>query len=356
MNNSSSSDEACVFALRLATASVLPSVLKCAVELDLLELIKKSGSGCVSPAELAAQISATNPEADVMLDRILRLLAANDILVCHTRDLPGGGGGGIERRYSLAPVCEFLTRNDDGVSIAPLLIMNQDKVLTETWYHLKDAILEGGIPFNKAHGMSAFEYQDKDPRFNKVFNLGMSQQSTIFMNKILEVYKGFEGLKSIIDVGGGVGASIKMILSKYPSIKGINYDLPHVIRDAPPYPGLEHVSGDMFSSVPSGDAIFMKWICHDWSDAHCLKILKNCHEALPENGKVIIADRILSEIPNTELTTSLGFTVDVMMLAFNPGGKERTEKEFHFLAKESGFKDFRKVCCAFGIWIMELYK
>jgi caffeic acid 3-O-methyltransferase len=103
---------------------------------------------------------------------------------------------------------------------------------------LKDAVLEGGIPFNKAHGMAAFEYHGKDLRFNKVFNKGMSDQSTITMKKILETYKGFVGLTSVVDVGGGTGAVLSMIVSKYPSIRGINFDLPHVIEDAPSYPGM----------------------------------------------------------------------------------------------------------------------
>lgn len=85
--------------------------------------------------------------------------------------------------------------------------------------------------------MTAFEYHGTDPRFNKVFNRGMSDHSTITMKKILEDYKGFEGLKSLVDVGGGTGATLNMILSKYPNIKGINFDLPHVIEDAPAYPG-----------------------------------------------------------------------------------------------------------------------
>ncbi|KAH0664792.1 hypothetical protein KY285_025998 [Solanum tuberosum] len=48
------------------------------------------------------------------------------------------------------------------------------------------------------------------------------------------------------------------IVSKYPHIKGVTFDLPHVIKDAPVYPGVEHVAGDMFQSVPQGDVIFMK--------------------------------------------------------------------------------------------------
>jgi hypothetical protein len=108
-------------------------------------------------------------------------------------------------------------------------------------YYLKDAILDGGIPFNKAYGMTAFEYHGTDPRFNKVFNKGMSDHSTITMKKLLETYKGFEGLTSLVDVGGGTGAVVNTIVSKYPSIKGINFDLPHVIEDAPSYPGTHFV-------------------------------------------------------------------------------------------------------------------
>lgn len=110
---------------------------------------------------------------------------------------------------------------------------------------MKDAVLEGGIPFNKAYGMTAFEYHGTDPRFNKVFNKGMADHSTITMKKILETYEGFQGLSSIVDVGGGTGAVLSMIVSKYPSIKGINFDLPHVIDDAPPHPGIYEFSSKL---------------------------------------------------------------------------------------------------------------
>ncbi|KAK4480541.1 hypothetical protein RD792_013618 [Penstemon davidsonii] len=348
-------EESCLFAMQLASASVLPMVLKSAIELDLLELIKKAGPGAfVSPAELAAQIPTSNAEeASVMLDRILRLLATYSVLKSTLKTLPDGG---VERLYSLAPVCKFLTKNEDGVSMAPLLLMNQDKVLMESWYHLKDAVVDGGIPFNKAYGMCAFDYHGTDPRFNKVFNQGMSNNSTIIMKKILQTYNGFEGLKSVVDVGGGTGATLNMIISKYPSIHAINFDLPHVIQDAPPYPGVDHVGGDMFVSVPKGDAIFMKWICHDWSDEHNLKLLKNCYKALPANGKVILVECILPEAPDTGLSTRNAVHVDVIMLAYNPGGKERTEKEFQALAKSAGFKSFHKVSSAYNSWIMELRK
>nr|QQH14895.1 caffeic acid 3-O-methyltransferase isoform 6 [Cirsium japonicum] len=348
-------DESFLFAMQLATASILPMTLKTAIELDLLETIAKAGPGAsLSSSEIAAQLpEVNNPEAPVMLDRICSLLASHSVLTCSLKDLDDGG---VERLYGLAPVCKFLIKNQDGVSMAPLLLMNQDKVLMESWYYLKDAVLYGGIPFNKAYGMSAFEYHGKDPRFNKVFNSGMFNHSTMTMKKIVDLYDGFNGLTTLVDVGGGTGASLNMIIAKHASLKGINFDLPHVIEDATTYEGIEHVGGDMFERVPKGDAIFMKWILHDWSDAHCLKFLKNCYEALPENGKVIVAECILPEAPDSTMATQNVVHIDVIMLAHNPGGKERTEKEFEALAKGAGFKGFHKAACALNTWVMEFCK
>ena len=78
---------------------------------------------------------------------------------------------------------------------------------------------------------------DKDPAFNILFNKSMADLSTIALSKILEVYQGFVGLTSLVDVGGGTGKCLSMVISKYPSIKGINFDLPHVIQSAQSYPG-----------------------------------------------------------------------------------------------------------------------
>ena len=100
-------------------------------------------------------------------------------------------------------------------------------------------MLDGGIPFNMVHGMHAFEYPSVDPRFNEVFNKAMAQ-SIIFVKKLFNHYKGLENsnVKQLVDVGGGLGHSVGFITSQYPDIKGINFDLPHVIKDAPSYPGI----------------------------------------------------------------------------------------------------------------------
>lgn len=102
--------------------------------------------------------------------------------------------------------------------------------------------------------------------------------------------------------------------------------------------------------------VMLQWICHDWSDEHCLKFLKNCYAALPDNGKVILGECILPVAPDTSLATKGVVHIDVIMLAHNPGGKERTEQEFEALAKGSGFQGFRVACSAFNTYVIEFLK
>ena len=66
----------------------------------------------------------------------------------------------------------------------------------------------------------------------------MINHTTLVVKKAIESYKGFEDIKTLVDVGGGLGVTLELITSKYPHIKGINYDLPHVIEHAPPYPSM----------------------------------------------------------------------------------------------------------------------
>ncbi|XP_008775842.2 tricetin 3',4',5'-O-trimethyltransferase-like [Phoenix dactylifera] len=347
-------EAACMYAVQLASSSILPMTLKAAIELDILEIIVKAGPGAkLSPAEVATQLPTENPMAATMLDRMLRLLASYNILTCSVEI---DADGKPFRRYGAAPVCKWLTKNNEGASMSALTLMNQDKILMGSWYYLKDAVLDGGIPFNKAYGTTAFEYYGTDPRFNRVFNEAMKDHSTITTMKLLEFYNGFEDVKVLVDVGGGIGATINMITSKYPHIKGINFDLPHVISEAPAFQGVEHVGGDMFASVPSGDAIFMKWIMHDWSDELCVKILKNCYKALPDNGKVILVECILPVAPEPTPSAQGVFHLDMIMLAHNPGGKERTEKEYKDLAEGAGFTGLKAQYCFATTWVIELTK
>ncbi|PKA46173.1 Tricetin 3',4',5'-O-trimethyltransferase [Apostasia shenzhenica] len=360
-------EEAYLHAMQLVSFSALPMTLKVATELGLLQLISAAvPNHHLSSDDLAALLRPSDPLfASSMIDRILQLLASYSVLtVSHSADAVDGRS---VRRYSAAPVCKYLAPSIDGAaSIAGITLLLQDKILMENWYYLKDSILRGrsdqttsSSPFEMAYGMNMFEYCGRDRRFNSLFNEGMRGNSAIIMNKVLHGRHScgtFDDVRVLVDVGGGLGATLSMITARHPHILGINFDLPHVVSQAPPLPGVDHIGGDMFEQVPDGDAILLKWILHDWSDEQSVNVLKNCYKALPANGKVLILEYILPDSPEPTREAQVVFHADLMMLAHNPGGKERTEKEFKDLADRSGFSRFKANFIFANAWIIELQK
>ncbi|GLJ55163.1 hypothetical protein SUGI_1183930 [Cryptomeria japonica] len=349
-------EEEWVLGEELCTFSCLPMAMKAAIELDVLQIIANAGDGHqISPTQIIAQIpNVTNPEAAITLDRILRVLASHSLLSC---SVTIGQNGKPERLYGLTPLCKYLVPNKNGLSFAPLALMNQDKVFMDTWFYLKDAVLDGSQPFIKAHGVNTFEYPAKDQRFNMIFNKAMADHSAMMMERILDSYHGFKDLEELLDVGGGVGSTLNLIVSKYPHIRGVNFDQPHVVAAAPQFPGVKHVGGDMFESIPYSKAILMKWILHNWSDDHCIKLLKNCHEALSEKGKLIVMDFILPVAIDNSASTKQALYADLCMLAYIPRAKERTKEEFNNLAKLAGYGGgIKPICCVNGLWVIEFLK
>lgn len=90
--------------------------------------------------------------------------------------------------------------------------------------------------FERTHGWPYYEYMGKNQRLGTLFDIAMAQHSVILVTKMLERFKGFEGVQRLVDVGGGTGSTLGMITSKYKHMTGINYDLPHVIAQGLPLP------------------------------------------------------------------------------------------------------------------------
>ncbi|KAF7013411.1 hypothetical protein CFC21_027496 [Triticum aestivum] len=345
-------EEACIYAMQLSSTALLPLTLKNAIELGMLEVLMGAGGKMLSPSEVAARLPTptTNPDAPAMVDRMLHLLASYKVVSCEVEE------GTHIRRYGPTPVCKWFTPDLDGISMAPLLLLTNDKVPMESLYHLKDAVLDGGLPFHKAHGMTMYEYTKTDARLNRVFNEAMKGYTTIITGKLVDLYTGFHRIAILVDVGGGVGSTIRAVTSKYPHIKGINFDLPHVIAEAPQSPGVQHVAGDMFKNVPSGDAIILKWILHNWPDEHCTTLLKNCYGALPAQGKVVIVEGILPVKPEATSRGQQASLTDMIMLTHTAGGKERNQREFEELAMSAGFTSVKTAYIHSNTWVIEFTK
>lgn len=118
-----------------------PMVLKAALELGVIDTIGAAGNGAwLSPYEIARSLPAkpTNPEAPVLLDRILRLLVSHSILKCRMIvSKENGQTGTMERVYATEPVCKHFLKDSDGSgSLVSLFMLFQSEVFFKTWYVL----------------------------------------------------------------------------------------------------------------------------------------------------------------------------------------------------------------------------
>ncbi|KAL0438073.1 UNVERIFIED_CONTAM: Caffeic acid 3-O-methyltransferase [Sesamum latifolium] len=344
-------DEAGVLALAACVSHVFPMALDAAIQLDLFEIIARAGGGALlSPSDIVSQLPTSNDGAAAVLDSLLRLLATHSLLTCSVTKLESGG---IERRYGVAPAGKFFVGDENGVSFAQFRKFVSAGARGALC--LKDAVLGGANFCQRNNGKSYYDITISNPKYSKMFNDAMGAHSTVLMRKVVNVYDGFASLGSIVDVGGGTGAALAIIIAEYPSTRGINFDLPQVLQNAPSYNGIENIGGDMFVEVPKGDAILLKYILHNWSDEKCIKLLKNCYEALVNKGKLIVMDYIFPNNPQTDVHAKYASGMDIIMSTVLEG-KERTEDEFETLAIKAGFSGFKVVCYVYGMWIMEFVK
>jgi hypothetical protein len=90
--------------------------------------------------------------------------------------------------------------------------------------------------------------------------------------------------------------------------------------------------------VPAtAEALILKSIIHDWDDERSTKILRNCREALPESGKLLLVERILPS-PLAEDAQHASIALSDLNMMRGPGGAERTEQQYRDLFVGAGFR------------------
>ncbi|XP_021774587.1 caffeic acid 3-O-methyltransferase-like [Chenopodium quinoa] len=353
-------NEARLKIMELANMISIPMALNAVVRLKVPAAIWSSGANTpLTAAEIIPLILPNNPHADAdNLGRLLRLLTTYGVFSEH----PSLAGDG-RRRYSLTDVSQTLVAGGggDGLSYGEYVLQHHQDALVRAWTLVDHAVVgpTSKTPFEVANGEPAYDYYGRNDEMNELMQRAMAGVSVPFMKAVVGGgYDGFDGVVRLVDVGGSAGDCLKMIMSKYSCIKeGINFELPEVVAQAPQIPGVTHVGGDMFKSIPLGDAIFMKWVLTTWSDDEIKLIMKNCYEALPAGGKLIACEPVLPDTSDDSHRTRALLSGDIfVMTIYGAKGRHRMEEEYRQLGIAAGFPHFRAVHIDYFFAVLEFQK
>jgi hypothetical protein len=308
--------------MQIAEGYELSACLQVAAKLKIADLLAKGARD----VESLAKDTGTNADA---LYRVLRALVSVGIFA---ESQP--------RMIALSPAASLLRTDVPGSLRGPIL-WNTHPFLMQLCADLLHSVQTGQPAVEHLHGKPCFEYVASTPELAFAFNEGMTAISAMLAPAVLEAYD-FSGVDTLMDVAGGHGYFICAALKKYPHLKGVLFDLPSVVEGAKCSicelrldDRCTPVAGNFFEKIPVGaDAYFMQHIIHDWNDEPALKILGNVKHALQgrKDGRLIIVDFVLPD----DSQPHPGKLLDLLML-LAPGGRERTEREWHALLEKSGF-------------------
>jgi hypothetical protein len=322
--------------IQMATGCWASRLITAAAHLGIADHL---GSGPKPVAELA-RLTGTNPRA---LHRFMRTLASFGIV---TQD--------DGQSFSLTSVGAALRSDAPGSARSTVLALAGSwmwAALSEFQYSLET----GKTAMEKAHGMPLFDYLAQNPADAAQFSEAMVGIHGAEPPVVAEAYD-FAAAQLIVDVGGATGNMLAHILTRHPRPKGLLFDRPHVVTEAPGLlrargveqrVSIEH--GNFFERVPSGgDVYILSHIIHDWNEEQCLTILGNCRAAMTRDARLLIVEFVLPE----GNTPHFGKLADMVMLAI-PGGEERTASEYEALLASAGFAMSAVVPTASDVSIVE---
>ncbi|KAG8911488.1 hypothetical protein FRC00_006407 [Tulasnella sp. 408] len=233
-------------------------------------------------------------------------------------------------------------------------------------------------PFNKIYGTNVpfWQWLEQEGRvLNATKALELNNNRTFDFSYY--PWKSLPLDSTIVDVGGGVGSAMTVVLPLTPTgTKAIIQELSH--------PVLEHAKvfwaerdpkaisekrvvlqhHDFFQTQPvkGADVYFVRFILHNWSDEACIEILKNLHDAADDKSRLLIVEAVVSHACHdvgslkdsgvegaypTPMPKPLpanggravGFEAcfDIHMMNVLNGG-ERTYEQFRQIAEEAGWR------------------
>jgi len=297
---------------------------------------------------LDAEELSNATEADAAaLGRVMRALCSLDVFVESSTG-----------KFSLNSTAELLRSGVPG-SYRAAVLFSVGEVRWRCWSDLLGTVRTGRGGAERTLGMSLFDFYAAHPEESEIHDQAMRAISAAQVAAIVGAFD-FSQAGIVIDVGGGTGELLAAVLTANSSLRGILFDLPHVVAHARSVfsdngvmDRTRTISGSFFESVPAGgNTYLLKTVIHDWDDTRATAILANCRQSMTVGGKLLIIERELPEVGQPGQTAE-ALLLDLEMLVMTPGGRERTRSEFARLLSETQFKLARVVPTTSPVSIFE---
>lgn len=321
---------------RLLFGAGITQAISVVAALRIPDLLTDGPRSC---AELAAATGAHEPT----LYRVLRLLAGEGVLVQEEQG-----------HFGLTAVGNLLRSGCVG-SQRSSAIMKGSPWEWAAWGAFASTVQDGRTAFWHAHGTGLFDYLDGNPAAAAVFQDMMTGLTSAKCDAILRAYD-FSGVGTFADVGGGHGALMARVLSAYPGMQGLLFDLPSVaegavaqLQAAGVADRCRSIGGSFFDSVPGGaDLYSLVSVLLNWEDRQAEDILRACHAAMRGRGRLLVVDWLIPPGGGPHPSKHL----DLQMLVLF-GGRQRTQPEYASLLANAGFAVSNVVETAAGFSIIE---
>jgi hypothetical protein len=198
--------------MNLTAGKWVSRAIAVAAELGIADVLKDG-------TKTVAQIARSANASEDSVYRLLRALGSVGLFV-ETGN----------RRFRLSPMGKLL-RTDSPQALGAYARFVGHESTWRPWGELVHSVRTGEPAFDHVFAMPIFEYFAKMPQAAAVFDAAMTSISTWESKAVVAAYD-FPGTGPLVDVAGGHGLMIMTILKANRKMRGILFDLPHVIAGA----------------------------------------------------------------------------------------------------------------------------
>lgn len=306
--------------LQLVTGRWVAQTVGVAAELGLADEIQTG-------PKTAQEVAAAKGLHPAPLYRLLRALASVGIFAEQE-----------DGRFRQTPMSDAL-RSDVPYSMRGVARLTNRHWIIDGWMELEHSVRTNASAFELAHGMHAFDYASHHPEEMEIFADAMDGYAVMVSAGVVEAYD-FSSIRTLVEIGGSL--LLASVLTKYPAMQGILFDLPAVVESASGFfrshglrDRIELKCGNFLETVPEGaDAYLLQNILHWRSDEDCVRILKTVHAASRPGAQLLLVEAIVEASNEPQFAK----TLDIALLVLSHGGKERTRAEWKELLSAAGFR------------------